>query len=84
MSIAKTFIHIILSALILTPSLSVVRSIQGASNHRSSVGLFTATIQTLHNCSAGAKTFYLTMTTNPGVTVLAHNIEFSAAELGIK
>ena len=63
---------------------TVIRAVSNTTHDAGGVGTFMSTVQTLYNCPAGSTTFYLTGDTNPGVTVGVYNIEFSAAELGLR
>lgn len=63
---------------------TVIRAVANTTNDPGSVGNFMSNIQTLYNCPAGSTTFYLTGTTNAGITISVGNLEFSAAELGLR
>ncbi|MEK2644675.1 beta strand repeat-containing protein [Bdellovibrio sp. BCCA] len=63
---------------------TVIRGVSNTTNDAGAVGNHMSTIQTLYNCPAGSTTFYLTGTTNAGATVGVYEIEFSAAELGLR
>ncbi|WP_413944253.1 beta strand repeat-containing protein [Bdellovibrio sp. HCB-162] len=63
---------------------TVIRGVSNTTNDAGAVGNHMSTVQTLYNCPAGSTTFYLTGTTNSGVTVGVYDIEFSAAELGLR
>ncbi|WP_374078658.1 beta strand repeat-containing protein [Bdellovibrio bacteriovorus] len=63
---------------------TVIRGVSNTTHDGGQVGQHMSTVQTLYDCPAGSTTFYLTGTTNAGVTVGVYGIEFSAAELGLR
>lgn len=67
-----------------SPTGTVIRTVSNTTNNSGTVGNFMSNIQTLYNCPAGSTTFYLTALTNAGTTISISNLEFSAAELGLR
>lgn len=63
---------------------TIIRGLSTTSHSASTVGQFPVLMQTLYNCPAGTQTFFLTASTNPGFTIYVDNLEFSAAEMGLR